>query len=167
MSIVNTAKVQVGPQGARELRFSSLEEVIHEMERIADAERQGTLKTLGNWTTGQTFGHLASWIDYSYDGFPAALNPPWIIRFIVRLQKKKFLHGKMPRGVKIPGSPDGTYGTEPMALDRGVARLRSSLERLQREKPTKKSVLFGELTHEEWIACTLRHSELHMGYLRY
>lgn len=167
MAPVDTAKVSVGPGGVRDLRFSSLQEVIREMDRIVDAERQGALKTVGNWTAGQTFGHLASWIDYSYDGFPEALNPPWIVRLIVRLQKKKFLYGKMPRGIKIPRSPDGTYGTEPTSLDRGVARLRSSLERLQRERPMKKSVLFGELSHEEWIACTLRHAELHMGYMRY
>ena len=28
------------------------------------------LRCAGNWTAGQTFGHLAVWIECSYDGYP-------------------------------------------------------------------------------------------------
>lgn len=167
MGTVNTAKVRVSTGNARELHFTDLGQVIAEMDRIASAEREGRLKQLGNWSAGTIFGHLATWIDYSFEGFPPKLNPPWIIRFILKFQRSKFLKGPMPRGVKIPGIEGGTLATEVVPLEEGVRHLRSSLERLQREKPTQPSVLFGEMTHEEWIMGTLRHAELHMSYLTY
>lgn len=167
MATVNTAKIRVSPGSARELHFSGLDDVLAEMDRIAEAERQGRVKRLGNWTVGQVFGHLATWIDYSYDGFPPKLNPPWIIRFILKFQKNKFMKGPMPRGVKIPGIENGTFATEVVSLEDGVEHLRRSIERLKREKPTQKSVLFGEMTHQEWVTGTLRHAELHMSYLTY
>ena len=39
------------------------------------------------------------------------------------------------------------------------------MERLQAEAPTAPNVIFGQLTHEEWIAINLRHAELHLGFL--
>lgn len=167
MGTVHTAKVRVSPGNARELHFANLDEVIAEMDRIASADREGRLRQLGNWSAGTIFGHLATWIDYSFEGFPPKLNPPWIIRFILKFQKSKFMKGPMPRGVKIPGIEGGTFATEAVPLEEGVRHLHSSLERLKREKPTQPSVLFGEMTHEEWIKGTLRHAELHMSYLTY
>ncbi|MBX3390564.1 MAG: DUF1569 domain-containing protein [Phycisphaeraceae bacterium] len=167
MEAVNTAKLKVSPEGVRDLHFSSLDEVLAEADRIAAAERDGRLKQIGNWSAGQIFNHLATWIDYSYDGFPPQLSPPWFVRLIVKLQKHKFMNGAMPRGVRIPGIENGTLATESVPLEEGVRHLRASLERLKREKPTQRSVLFGEMTHEEWIKGTLRHAELHMSFLRY
>lgn len=167
MGTVNTGKLKVSPDGLRDLHFANLDEVLADMERIAAAEREGHLKQIGNWSAGQVFNHLATWIDYSYDGFPPQLNPPWIVRMIVKLQKNKFMKGPMPRGVRIPGIENGTLATESVPLEEGVRHLRASVERLKREKPTQKSVLFGEMSHEEWILGTLRHAELHMSCLRY
>jgi len=167
MGTVNTAKVRVSPGSARELRFANLDEMLAEMERIAAADREGRVTRLGNWDAGTNFGHLATWIDYSFEGFPPKLNPPWIIKFILKFQKSKFIKGPMPRGVKIPGIENGTFATEVVPLEEGVVHLRSSIERLKRERPTQKSVLFGEMTHQEWISGTLRHAELHMSYLTY
>lgn len=167
MRTVNTAAARLEPEKARDLHFATLDEVAAEMDRIAEADRVGRLRKLGNWNAGTIFGHLASWIDYSFEGFPPKLNPPWIIRLILKFQKSKFMKGPMPRGVKIPGIEGGTLATEAVPLEEGVRHLRRSLDRLKREKPTQKSVLFGELTHEEWIKGTLRHAELHMSYLTY
>lgn len=164
---VDTRSVPVSGQGARKLHFADLDEVRAEMMRIANAEREGRIRKLGNWDAGTIFSHLATWIDYSFDGFPSQLNPPWIIRFILKFQKSRFLNKPMPRGVKIPGIKQGTLATEVVGLEEGVRHLGSSLERLKREKPTQRSVLFGEMTHEEWIKGTLRHAELHMSYLIY
>ncbi|MGH7244124.1 MAG: DUF1569 domain-containing protein [Phycisphaerales bacterium] len=167
MTTVNTKKVRVCPDGARELHFADLDAVLIEIDRIAAADRAGRVKQVGNWSAGQIFAHLATWIDYSYDGFPPKLNPPWIIKFILKFQKNRFINKSMPRGVRIPGIDNGTLGTEFATLDEGERRLRHSIERLKRERPTQKSVLFGEMTHDEWIKGTLRHAELHMSYLAY
>jgi len=52
------------------LRFSNHEDLWREIDRIAAADRAGRLRRTGNWTAGQTFGHLAAWTNFPYDGYP-------------------------------------------------------------------------------------------------
>lgn len=156
---VDTGKVA----GRRILRFESLDQMMAEVDRLAEAERTGRLRRVGNWALGQTLGHLATWVDYGYTGAP--LEVPFFIRWILRLRKRKFLHGPMRAGVKIPNLEGGTLGTEPLSLEEGLQRYRSQIERLRTEPPTVPSPVLGKLTHEESIALTLRHAELHLGFL--
>ncbi len=156
---VDTGKVA----GRRLLRFESIDQVTAEVDRLVEAERAGQLRRLGNWTLGQTLGHLATWAEYSYTGAP--LKVPFFIKWILRLRKQKFLFGPMRAGVRIPGVEGGTLAIEPLPLDEALARMRRVMERLKREAPTAPSAIFGPLKHEEWIAITLRHAELHLGFL--
>ncbi len=155
---VDTGKVA----GRRILHFDSIDELLAEVDRLAAAERAGRLKQLGNWTLGQALGHLATWAEFAYTGVP--LKPPFFIRWILRFQKKKFLVGPMPAGVKIPNVQGGTLGTEPISLDEGLRRYKNVLQRLKFEAPTLPSPILGKMTHEESIALTLRHAELHLGF---
>jgi Protein of unknown function (DUF1569) len=156
---VDTGKVV----GRRMLRFESIDEMMAEVDRLVQAEKAGRLKRLGNWTLGQVLGHLAVWAEYSYTGTP--LKAPLFIKLIVRLRKQKFLYGPMRAGVKIPGVKGGTLATEPMPVDEALGRLQRVMERLKTEAPTVPNVIFGPLKHDEWIAITLRHAELHLGFL--
>jgi hypothetical protein len=156
---VDTGKVA----GRRELRFESIDQALADVDRLAEVERAGRLRRLGNWTLGQTLGHLAAWVEYGYTGCP--LKVPFFIRWILRLRKRKFLYGPMRSGVKIPGVEGGTLATDPMPLDEAVERYRRVMERLKTEAPTAPSPIFGRLTHEEWIALNLRHAELHLSFL--
>jgi hypothetical protein len=149
--------------GRRALRFESIDQVMAEVDRLAGAERAGRLRRLGNWTLGQTLGHLAAWAEYGYTGSP--LKVPFFIRWVLRLRKRKFLYGPMRAGVKIPGVEGGTLATDPVSLDEGLGRFRRVLGRLKAEAPTAPSPVFGLLTHEESIAMNLRHAELHLGFL--
>lgn len=155
---VDTSKVQ-----RRSLRLETIAQALAEADRIAAAERAGRLKRLGNWTPGQVFGHLATWVAFAFDGTP--LKPPWIIKVILKMQKNRLLKRGLPAGAKIPDVPGGTLGTEPMSLDEGLARYKSAMQRIDREAPTKPNVIFGRLTHEEWKQLQLRHSELHLSFL--
>ena len=159
MGLVDTGKVSE----RRRLRFESIDEVLAEVDRLAEAERVGRLRQLGNWTLGQVLGHLAAWAEYSYKGTP--LKVPFFIKWILRLRKRKFLYGTMRAGVKIPGVNGGTLATQPMSLDEALGRMRRVMERLKSEAPTAPNSIFGPLTHEEWIAINLRHAELHLGFL--
>jgi hypothetical protein len=155
--------VDTGKVAARRiLRFESINQVMAEVERLAEAERAGRLKRLGNWTLGQALGHLAAWTEYGYTGVP--LKVPFFIRWILRLQKRKFLYGPMRSGVRIPRVEGGTLATDPVPLEEGLGRYRRALERLKVEAPTAPSPIFGRLTHEESIALSLRHAELHLGF---
>ncbi len=147
----------------RKLRFNTLADLRAEVERIASAERAGTLRRSGNWTAGQVFGHLATWMGFAFS--PCPLKPPWFVKLIVGRRKARYLNEGMPTGVKIPRVEGGTLGTEPLSLDDGLLRLRSAIDRLEREQPTCPSPVFGPLTQEEAIKLNLRHAELHLGFL--
>jgi hypothetical protein len=155
---VDTGKIV----GRRILRFESIDQAMAEADLLAEAERAGRLRRLGNWTLGQTLGHLAAWAEYAYTGAP--IKAPFFIRWFLRLQKRKYLYGSMPAGVKIPGVEGGTLATEVLPLEEGLGRYQRAMERLKTEAPTAPSPAFGRLTHEEFIALNLRHSELHMGF---
>src|SRR5438105_6277877 len=99
---VDTGKVA----GRRMLRFESIDRVMAEVDRLVEAERAGRLRQLGNWTLGQTLGHLATWAEYGYTGAP--LKTPFLIKWILRLRKRKFLDEPMRAGVRIPGVEGGT-----------------------------------------------------------
>jgi hypothetical protein len=156
---IDTGKVA----GRRTLRFETIDQALAEADRLAEAERAGRLRRLGNWTLGQTLGHLAAWVEYGYTGNP--LKVPFFIKWILRLQKRRFLYGTMQAGVKIPRVEGGTLATDLVPPDEGLGRFRRALERLKAEAPTAPSPAFGMLTHDEAIALNLRHAELHLSFL--
>lgn len=157
--MINPAKVT----DHRKPQFRSADDVWADVERLIAADRAGTLRQTGNWTIGKSLGHLAAWINYPYDGYP--MRPPWFIKVLTRLMKKKFLYGGLQQGVRITRGGEGTYGVEPLSTDEGLSRYRQAWERLRKAPPPVPNPLFGPLTHEEWIALHCRHAELHLGYL--
>jgi hypothetical protein len=157
-AVVDTAKVA----GRRILRFDSIDQVLAELNRLAQAEQSERLKRLGNWTLGQTLAHLGAWIEYAYTGAP--LKPPFFIKWMLRLRKRSFLYEPMRPGAKIPGVKGGTLATDPCALDEALPRARRAFERLKSEAPPTPHPALGPLNHEEWIAINLRHAELHLGF---
>jgi Protein of unknown function (DUF1569) len=155
---VDTSKV---PQ-RRVLRFESLDQAIAEADKLAAADRAGKLTAVGNWTYGQALNHVATWAEYSYTGAP--LSAPFFIRWILRMQKKKFLTKPMKPGVKIPKVQNGTLATEPMPTDAAMEKFHNVFRRLRTEAPTVPNTIFGPLTHDEWKNLNLRHAELHLGF---
>jgi hypothetical protein len=148
----------------RNLHFDSIDQIMADVDQLADAQKQGKLRSLGNWTAGQNLGHLASWIDYSYDGVP--FKVPFIARIVMRPFKKAFLYKPMKPGSRIPKLPGGTAGIDVIPFDDGLARFRKNLARLKSGPPKIPHALFGPFTHDEWIAQHLRHAELHLSFLR-
>ena len=161
-----TAQIDTGKvTERRKLRFQSLAELSAEVDRIAQADAAGRLRTTGNWSPGQVLGHLAAWINYGWDGYPFP-TPPWFVRFFLKFMRKKYLRDGMPGGVKIPNAEHGTYGTEKLSTDEGAARLRNAIKRLQSgEAPRFDSPAFGRMSHDDRIALNLRHAELHLSFL--
>lgn len=158
--MVNTAKVQ----DRRSVRFNIVEDALADIDRIVAADQAGTLRTCGNWTAGQAFGHVAGWIDYVYEGFP--LQTPWFIRIILRMKLKKLLREGMPAGVRIPKVPNGTCATDAMSTEDGAQRLREAFHRLASDEPTKyDSPAFGAMPNDQRVALNLRHAELHLSFL--
>jgi hypothetical protein len=144
------------------LHFKSLDEVQAEVDRLAAADRDGRLRMLGNWTFGQNLGHLASWVNYSFDGVP--MKVPFIVRLIMRPMKKIALYKAMRAGSKIPRVPGGTLGKDVFSSEEGVTRITAAFKRLKAGPPAIPHLLFGPLTHDEWINQHLRHAELHLSF---
>lgn len=153
--------------GWRSLRFETIGECISEVQRIAEADREGRLSTKGNWSAGQILSHIAAWIEYGYDGYPMG-KPPFFIRWILKLRVKKMLEQGMPRGVRIPGVQGGTFGMDQEGAAKAAERLIAALRRLESgELCPYESPAFGPMSHEDRIRLNLRHAELHLGYLAY
>jgi len=157
---IDTGKVS----NRRRLRFASIDEVLGDVGALVSAERVGNLARLGNWTLGQSLGHLATWIEFGFDGYPPNLNPPFFIKWILKARRHRYIHEGMPAGVKIPRIAGGTVGTEMMSTEDGAHRYRHALERLREAPPARPNVIFGPMTHEEWIQMHLRHAELHLSF---
>jgi hypothetical protein len=148
----------------RTLRFETLTDALEEAERLVEAARDGRLTHAGNWELGQTLGHLATWADFAFEGYPRETVPPSLIRILGRLFGKRILKKGMPAGIRIRPIPGGTVGLDKMPPDEGLARLRAAFDRLATTPPKIESPFFGRLTHEQWIQLNLRHAELHLGY---
>jgi hypothetical protein len=154
----------------RDLRFNSIDDALAEIDRIVAADKAGTLRNTGNWSAGQVFNHIATWLNFSWDGFPASVRPPWIISKILQMMRTRYIYKPTHAGVKIPGlgKVGGTLGFEPMSTEEGARKLKAALTRLKNGEPAKHhSPAFGPMTQEERIQFQLRHCELHMGFLQY
>ena len=158
-----TPSDSVAPPKRRSLRFSSIDEALADADRLVAAERSGTLGRRGNWTLGQTLGHLAAWASFCYEGYP--IKPPRVIGWILRLRRHAFIHGPMRAGVHIPRVKGGTVATEELSTDEGHARFRRAFERLKGERAMDRHPFLGKMAQEEWIALNLRHAELHLSFL--
>lgn len=157
--MIDTSKVS----DRRKLRFKTPAEMMADVDRVVAADRAGTLRRCGNWTTGQILWHLAAWVDYSFDGNP--LRPPWFIKLLLRFAKRRFLRGPLKAGVKIPRVKGGTLATEALPLDEALTRFKNAWARLEKAPPSIPNILFGPMTHDEWIKGHLRHAELHLSFL--
>jgi hypothetical protein len=162
-SQVNTSKVE----DVRHLRFDSVDAVLADVDRVIQASEEGRLRVVGNWTPGQILAHIAAWIEYGYEGFPMQ-PPPWFVRWILRWRLPKYLRDGMPRGVRIPGVAEGTFGMDDQPIQQAADRLKRAFQRLKDGEPaTYHSPAFGVMSHEDRIRLNLRHAELHLGFLVY
>src|SRR5580698_4916486 len=129
-SPINTGKAE----GRRTLRFSSIDDVLADAQRLAEADRAGKVRRLGNWTVGQNLNHLATWVKFSFEGAP--MRVPWIIRLPMKvLARKTFIEGPMPAGSKIPRVPNGTFGAEPIELEEALGKFNAEFGRLKAGPP--------------------------------
>jgi hypothetical protein len=147
--------------GRRELQFNSLEEILAEVDRLADSRE---IRTLGNWSAGQIFEHVARVMEKSIDGFDSKL--PAIMRFILgRTMKSRMLNKPMAAGFKIPRKAGSELIAPATSLEEGLAHIRTALHRLQNEPSRVPSPFLGSMTRDEWTKLHCRHAELHFSFL--
>ena len=156
---VNTKKVI----DRREVHYESLQDLLADAERLAGSD----VRTVGNWTLGQIFIHLAQSMDSSIDG--TEMKFPWIMKkvFGLIMNKEKMLNNPLPPGFKIPKKGQAQFSPDPStSTEDGISALRAAIERCQNEASRAEHPAFGELTREEWDKFHLRHAELHMSFVK-
>lgn len=160
-----------GPRGAspgpvaapqrRALRFNTWAEVMTEARRLVALQDAGRLRHTGHWTLGQAIGHLATWINYGFDGYPMSVAP----ELRAEAQKRKdhaFEHG-LRTNYWIPGIPGGTTGIDVIPEREALERLDRAGERLSAGMPRFGHPFFGMLSKDDWWRLHLRHAELHLS----
>ena len=154
---IKTGKVQK----RRKLHFNSLTDLLTEAERLAAAP---ALKTLGNWSAGQIFSHLARAMDMSISG--SSYRSPWYLRMAAKLIKRRMLTRTMPAGFKLPGPMQKILiASDSIRLEEGLQELRSAVKQLEQETVSQFHPVFGKLTDQEWKQLHLRHAEMHLSFL--
>ncbi len=150
--MINTKKVE----GRRSVHYRSLDELLADAERCAN----GKVQSLGNWSPGQIYEHLARSMDGSIDGFDFSMPAParWLMSL---LMKKKFLYKTLPAGFKSTAD----FIPEETLNEVGLASLAKAIERQKNELSRVMHPGFGNLSNEEWEAFNLRHAEMHMSFL--
>lgn len=152
---VKTAKVK----GRRELDYQSYAELLADADRLS----AGPVKTLGNWSAGQIFRHLALVFNGSIDGYTVRF--PWYFRILAKLFKKKLISGSMPAGFNLPSKGGETLMPALTSAEEGLAELHDAVARLEREPGRAWHPMFGNLSKEEWDKIHLHHASLHMSFL--
>lgn len=157
---MSTAITNVKALERRKLHFSSLEDILADVDRLAQSKE---IKAVGNWTPGQIFKHLALVMNNSIDGFEYYFPAP--MRFVVGLFfKRKFLSSPMPSGFKLPKKASQLL-PPPTSLEEGLQNIRRALHRLQTESNRVPSPFMGKMSREDWNQLHCRHSELHLSFL--
>jgi hypothetical protein len=148
----------------RSLRFASLDEAVADVDRLLAAEVAMKLRHTGNWELGQALGHVATWAEFPFVGYPPEVRAPLPVRMILRTMRGTILNKGMMTGVKIGKIPGGTLGLEKIDCGTGADRFRAAFGRLKSQCPTTVNPVFGLLTHDQWIQLNLRHAELHLSF---
>jgi hypothetical protein len=153
--------------GRRQVRYSSLDELLADAERLVQLEAQGEVRQLGNMALGQALGHLALWMHASIDGIPDDLRPPAAVRLLGRAFRGAILSKGLKPGFKLP--PDAAKKLIPpdtITPAEGFNQLSAACARLRRETKRVPSPVFGAMSAEQWEQLHLRHAELHLSFMQ-
>jgi hypothetical protein len=144
--------------GRRDLRFSTLDQVMLDVDRLLAG-----YKALGNWSLGQACSHLSWTFSSSVDGFPGRL--PWVIRATVgRWTRNRVLTSEtIPEGVWLPQALQPKSGLD----DRAEAEaLRAALRLFASHSgPVADHPLIGRMTHAQWGHLHRVHCAHHLSFL--
>jgi hypothetical protein len=150
----------------RNLEFTSLEEVVADLQNLNQAKYQSA----GNWNLSQVAGHLEQWIRFPMEGFPRSPFPISLMLNLMRWTIGKSQLRKILREKRLnPGSP--TIPTTVMPADaatdqEAVDRLLKTIERLKSyQGPLHPSPLFGMLDRETMLNLQLVHCAHHLSFL--
>ena len=147
--------------GRRTLSFQCYNDIRLDVMQLM---RGGGIRSLGNWSAGQNFEHLAKSMNASIDGIDFRL-PAWM-RMIAKVFKGWFLSHPFRPGFQLPKQMEPGFGPrDDVSTEVGYRELLESLDRIERETKRAPSPAFGEMPESDWIKLHCRHAELHLSFL--
>jgi len=156
-TMIDTAKVT----GRRTLHFDSIDQIQADIESLARAK---SIHTLGNWSPGQIFKHIAATMNIAVEGAPPVM-PGFMIALLSWFFKRKFLTTPMKAGFKLPKKAANLLPPNPTETQDGLRALRDTIARFKDAPEYHPSPFLGKLTKEEWVQLQCRHAELHLSFL--
>ena len=146
----------------RELKFSSLDEVVEEVERLATAE----VRTTGNHSFPEIVRHLALTHDM-VTGKVKGPSPPWYVKLVIGLMKSRLMKDKpLAPGIKLPPNAEAFFWPDSeVSLADAIAHLKQSVENFKANGPLPKHPIFGEVSAEKNLSMNLRHAALHLSFV--
>jgi hypothetical protein len=142
----------------RSLKFSSLAEVMPDVDCLLQGHRTG-----GNWSLGQVCNHLSDSLILSVEGF--GVKAPWLIRKTLGpiVKRQLFKTGQMREGIKIPEKFLPKPGLDARAE---AEALRAALQRYSAHTgPMADHPMFGPLSRDEWTRLHCIHCAHHLSFV--
>lgn len=153
---IDTRKVH----GRRKLHFETLDDLRSEAEYLARVETT----TLGNWSLGQIYQHLAKGLNLSIDGVD--IKPPLWMRLLMPLLKSSMIHKPMPAGFRLPQQAARLVSVDDeITTQAGLQQLLNAIARCKATTERAPHPLFGRWTEQEANQFHLRHAELHLSFV--
>ncbi len=147
--------------GRRDVRIESYDDILRDAEALMSG---GPIQSLGNWTPGQNFEHLAKSMNASIDGVDFKM--PWIMRTIAKLFKNMFLNQPFKPGFRLPVKMETDFGPgDSISDEEGFQLLVAAVERIKSTTKRAPSPAFGEMPESDWIKLHCRHAALHLSFL--
>lgn len=147
--------------GRRNVSIENYDDILRDAEQLM---RGGRIRSLGNWTAGQNFEHLAKAMDASIDGVDFTM--PFWMRAIAKLFKTWFLNRPFKPGFQLPAQLEHDFGPRAVISDEdGFRLLQAAVSRIKSTDRRAPSPAFGDMPESDWIKLHCRHAALHLSFL--
>lgn len=148
------------------MTFNTLNDALDFAKGAVERQKAGRgVHTTGSYSLGQIIEHLARSIEIGL-GRVEAPPAPWLVRFLSRLMKKRFLKNGMKPGFKLPkATQDLFWPTSEVDLVLALDHYEAAVSELMSTEKPVAHPYFGDMSLQEHVALHCRHAELHFGFV--
>lgn len=149
-------------QKRREISFSSMEEVISDIETLASSEHE----TTGSHSFGKIVQHLAT----TNEMIVGNITPPklpWYMRMAMPFLKNGILNNPVEPGFKLPNKSmqEFFWSQSDVDLNEAIENFRTSVKAYKDKGPLPVHPIFGKATKEQVDQLTLSHAAMHLSFV--
>jgi hypothetical protein len=149
-------------QKRREISFSSLDEIISDMETLARSEHE----TSGSHSFEKIVQHLA----ITNEMVVGNITPPklpWYMRMAMPFLKNGILNNPVQPGFKLPNNSmqEFFWPQSDVDLKEAIENFRTSVKAYRDKGPLSVHPVFGKATREQIDKMVLSHAAMHLSFV--